>query len=115
MRFRQGLLAALIFASTNTASPAEQRTVMGSGNLSCGAWTQERRARSPRSQGMEAWVTGYATGQNWATTSQSDFLIKPDAAGMFGWIDNYCRSNPLQTIRAASEALISTLRRDTSQ
>ena len=55
---------------------------------------------------MATWVLGYATGDNWSSYEQLDFLIGVDGHGMLGWIDNYCRDNPLSSINLASEQLV---------
>jgi hypothetical protein len=58
---------------------------------------------------MGAWVMGYLTGVNTASTHRGDpdFLLRTniDGPAAWAWIDNYCRANPLDNLFNASQAL----------
>ena len=106
MNVRVLLIAVAFLASTVSGFAAEQRKVIGEGLRSCGAWTKERQAESPQSALFATWVLGYVTGMNWVDYSEPDFLMKTDAFGILAWVDNYCRTHPVDTInRAASEVV----------
>ena len=83
---------------------------IGEGNSSCGAWTLERQQNSVRSTLYATWVLGFVSGQN-ADDSLPDFLKGVDAGAILGWIDNYCRSNPLEKVVGAADSLVVELLR----
>ena len=52
---------------------------------SCGAWTQSRQSKAPRSAWLETWVLGYLSGMNKIggdLNAGSDFLRGTDAAAL---------------------------------
>jgi hypothetical protein len=55
------------------------------------------------------WIVGYMSGAN-TDPSYPDVLLGKDLAGLIGWIDNYCRANPLKNIASAASSLIIELR-----
>jgi len=90
-----------------TASAAEY-TSLGHGNASCGRWQEERRKPNPQYRFLlQAWVLGYITRANYEVGG--DLTAGTDELGVFAWIDNYCRANPLKNVAAAAEALVDTL------
>jgi hypothetical protein len=57
-------------------------------------------------------VLGYVTAINAQVTtgpSPHDVTRGTDAEGLFAWIDNYCRTNPLDTLSRATGSLIDAL------
>ena len=105
-----GKAVALLFV-LGTVSPASARTIMGEGVASCGAWTEtarERREKPFKRTLHETWLLGYLSGVN-AAFVETDFLTKADAPAITAWIDNYCQTNPLETIQRASNELIRAL------
>jgi len=62
---------------------------------------------------MLTWVGGFLTGSNDSMfiLSKKDFLAdsRIDGDAAFGWIDNYCRSQPLNSLYDASAALVTEL------
>src|SRR4051812_10777106 len=99
------LLTAIVIATLVvppvSAEEKKLRKYIGEGMNSCGAWTFERQQNSVKSAFYATWVLGYVSGQN-ADESTSEFLEGVDAGAIFGWIDNYCRSNPLMKIITAA-------------
>jgi hypothetical protein len=85
------------------------KKMIGEGWESCGKWTKERSLRTERSIIMATWVLGYVSGQNQAVDELPDFLLQTDAEGMLAWIDNFCRSNPLEIVGTAVDKLVLTL------
>jgi len=75
-------------------------THIGFANTSCGSWTQARA--NHRSTHMEFWVIGFMSGVNYARSDEGfDMLKGKDAEALWSWIDNYCRSQPLEILPIA--------------
>ena len=75
--------------------------IMGMVDTSCGSWTQARAIH--QSQLMELWVIGFMSGVNYARSDErSDMLKGTDVEALWSWIDNYCRSHPLETLPTAA-------------
>jgi hypothetical protein len=104
---RKFMLAAIV-ALTFAAPQARAFTQFGQGNQSCGWWTEKRNTK--QDLGPMSWVTGYLSGvATMVATDTFDMLEGNDAQGLWGWIDNYCRTNPLDKLSAAVDALVATL------
>lgn len=92
-------------------------TVVGYGNKSCGAWTEARRANNANADIFQSWVAGFLSGANSIINSNPalgiDTLKEPsgqgDARGLWAWIDNYCQTNPPNSVATAADALGSEL------
>ena len=102
LRFTVLLLAAAI-----STAQAQERMVFGPTGFSCGKWTNAREQTSERAQ-LRPWILGYISGLN--MESSTDFLRGRDIDGLIGWIDNYCRRNPLHTMVRAVHELRDELR-----
>jgi hypothetical protein len=98
-----------------TGASAQQYMVLGEGRAtSCGTWQQERRTRSIALLGSQAWVLGYVTRANYdgaSTGANANLTAGTDYEGLYAWIDNYCRANPLKNIANAAENLVATLQK----
>jgi hypothetical protein len=55
------------------------------------------------------WVYGFLSAFNYYGTSEGDIANGIDSNGLFAWIENYCAAHPLDTIAAATIALITDL------
>lgn len=84
---------------------------MGAGTLSCGEWLRLRAfvgqeghpAELATAYQLHAWVDGFISGAN---IGQPDLLAsRPSSVAVYAWIDNYCRSNPLDNVAAAATIL----------
>jgi hypothetical protein len=54
---------------------------------------------------------GYITAYNrYALAIDGDVAAGSDARGIFGWLDRYCASNPLDDVSGAASLLIRELR-----
>ena len=115
---RIALLGLAIFIGGTSGISAQQRTTMGAGTLSCGQWLQNRSlAEHPGNSQelvatyqMDAWLDGYLSGTNVNVPNWPDiFTSRPSSIAMYAWVDNYCRSNPLDRISAAANALLAEL------
>ena len=61
------------------------------------------------------WVLGFVSGSN-IYAEHPELLPAPiDARAIYAWIDNYCRSNPLDNLYDASFALVKDLLRRAEQ
>jgi hypothetical protein len=110
--------AVMMIGTLATVSPVSGQTIMGAGMISCGEWL---RLRSFVSRGQnfkelasayqaQAWVDGFISGFNYRDHIGPDLLAsRPDGAAMYAWIDNYCRSKPLDFVASAVVGLVKEL------
>jgi len=80
--------------------------VIGSGNVSCGKWLEERENRTLRAQRMQ-WLLGWVSAYNWSNVSRQVQL--QDGQSALAFVDRYCTNNPLQPVLGGAEALIEEL------
>jgi hypothetical protein len=102
-------LAIIIFLIACSVLPAaaQSRSTSVEGKQWCGTWLRERHAtRSERLQKYEIWVVRFIVGHDWADAPRPAFFSKVDAAGMLGWVDNYCRAYPRNNVQRAAERLV---------
>jgi hypothetical protein len=90
----------------SSASAQEKRTLLGEGNASCGEWTRERQKTGLGSE-LRAWVRGYVTAAN--AYADTQFLTQTSIDPINSWIDDYCRSKPLEKLAQAVDALVVVL------
>lgn len=79
------------------------------GNDSCANWTENRGDRGHRTQALEGWVLGYLTAYNAYADETGSVETSVNATAVLGWVDNYCRANPLDTLMTATLKLIREL------
>ncbi len=103
-------IVTLLLAAYLSDAQAQPRYVIEpkSNGLSCSTWTNTSK-QSYESQAYSKWVFGFISGINLENPS-GDFLQGRDADGLIAWIDNYCRSNPLNRITQAVVELVTVLR-----
>lgn len=102
-------LVLILFAFTLAADRAEAGyNKLGAGTASCGIWTAFRREGSTSAQALSAeqWVLGFIDGIAGASGGSLDPLNGVNAEGVWDWIDNYCRTNPLKSVSDAGLAFI---------
>ena len=99
---RMCLLTLIILGMSGPLAQSSTVRTIGVGNSSCGAWTESRRSRA--SYLREQWVLGYLSGIAVVNQDGDDPLRGMDADGVWGWIDNYCRANPIRRITDAANA-----------
>jgi hypothetical protein len=57
--------------------------------------------------GESQWVLGFLSGVGYMRRKEGfDPLNGLDARAVDGWLDNYCRANPLKTLAAAAAAFV---------
>ena len=97
------LLLGLITTLLSSTTQAEDYKSYGLHSVSCGSWTQERKEKI--NTPSEAWILGFISGAGWAGRN----MAYTDIDAVFGWIDHYCKENPLDNLIDAAEGIIATL------
>lgn len=101
-----------------TVHHSDAQIIMGAGTISCGEWLQFRSAQTNNGNVQqvgaalqaEAWIDGFLSGFNTGKPPGSDLLqSQPNGFALNAWIDNYCRSKPLDAIASAAIALVKDL------
>ena len=107
--FMVALLIAVFLISGGTAWAVGFGAVgFGSGNISCGQWTESKEADGSLHKTREQWVLGYLSAYSrWV--DRSDVVKTNDGYGATVWIDNFCRDNPFKYMNEAAEQLIYAL------
>lgn len=108
-------VALIVCAFTWMPSPSlvagSHAMVVGEGGVSCGAWTEERQGKTFLADVLSAWVRGFVSAINLEGSSSSGHITEGiDNSAVEAWIDNYCTSNPLDTLALATVALTLELR-----
>jgi hypothetical protein len=121
-----GALAMLMLS----AMPAHSGYVLDLGANSCGKWTEARLVHgTPAEETHTSWVYGYLNaaaallegearsavffGTNDKTLIEKANILSPryiDANAINAWMDNYCRTHPLETIADALRVLLAGLK-----
>ncbi len=102
------VLSALCWGDHANASDIKgSYMIYGSGTASCGTWIESRKMIS-NGVGPQ-WLAGFLTAFNLYGYWEEDIGKGIDINGLAGWIDNYCKNNPLDNLARASEALITEL------
>ena len=78
---------------------------------SCATWTLERAKPDFHNQEYEGWILGFITGLNAFGPNNGNIAPGTNAAGLIGWVDNYCRANPLDAVTTAGFKLADELQR----
>jgi hypothetical protein len=100
-------LVALFFltvCAVRPAAAADDVQLLGAGaNATCGKWLADRE--SGFAFPLTNWALGYLSG---AAMFSEDLnpLEGLDSDGVLYWIDNYCRSHPLNKITATLRAFV---------
>jgi hypothetical protein len=100
MEFRRTALAAASLLWALTAQTAAQdRAVLGQGNISCGSWLENRRGDDAQVFARTAWILGYITAFNqYGSKPQGDVSGGKDTEEMAAWIDDYCGHHPADNL-----------------
>lgn len=101
------LLAAGTIALTSAAT-AQRALILGPGNASCGRWVASTRDQSDRNF-LGSWLGGFISGANALGTRSGLAGEQNDFRDLQLWMDNYCRTHPLEKISEAATALVSSL------
>ena len=105
------IVATLAFGVSTTAQAAEGSTSIG--RPDCG-----RYILSPSSE-HKAWVLGFLSGANLMLEGKTPSGKPSNPLGqlksaeqVYLWMDNYCKSNPLENVTAGALALLIELRKE---
>lgn len=119
MKFVGSLFAAVALAAITSRLPAATAQtlniwVYSNGTDSCGEWTANR-TRSPDGAMAHielSWVLGWLTGTDAEIEGfrRNEHFRHVDSDAVAGWLDNYCRSHPLEPLVQAASALNAKLR-----
>lgn len=101
------VIAVALVASANRAR-AEQTAIYGF-PASCGTWTKERMAKSLAATELRDWVLGYLSGFASSGVYPVDTLTASDPEGALAWVDDYCRSHPLERLVDAARAAMAAI------
>jgi hypothetical protein len=109
------LLMAGAMTSASAQAGTEQINVIGFYNTSCGTWTQARA--NQQSPYMEYWAIGFVSGAHFMRHIEgaTGILDGGDAQAIYIWIDNYCRSKPLDAFPQALFVLVTELKKRAHQ
>jgi hypothetical protein len=69
----------------------------------CGSWLLAREKQDSFARGYQLWVTGFLSGAAFIKNGRN--LEGLDTEGLYLWLDNYCRSNPVKPLREAAISL----------
>jgi hypothetical protein len=78
---------------------------------SCATWTTNRAGGGYHPQEFTGWILGFVSGFNAFGPGNGDIAPSVRAHGLLGWIDNYCKDNPLDPVTTAGFKLVAELKR----
>ena len=101
-------LLAIIFTPgiATGADKSGRYNIMGQGTVSCGTVVSEFDIDDSGKLAQIAWIQGYLSAINQEVYPGKDVAANTDAESRQLWIYNYCKTNPLDTLHAATRALI---------
>ena len=107
---RRLLLALALAGVFLPASAEQQKTYAVYMAIPCEAYIEERwDPEGVRYKQIQAWISGYVTSYNGWQPDTHDILGKASVANVEAWVENYCRSNPLNNLSNAMAELVSGL------
>lgn len=112
MKSFYGILSAVFVLAAADQSAAQERAVLGQGNVSCQSWSAGRKIDKGESDARVAWILGYITAFNqYGSKPQGDASEGRSTEQITTAIDDYCIQHPTDNVHRASTALIEELRR----
>ncbi|WP_152428499.1 hypothetical protein [Methyloferula stellata] len=84
----------------------EAFTVYGLGMVSCGQYISDRTHKPFAEEGYSDWLAGYLSAFNRFNIGANTLTKDLDMAGALGWITNYCRDHPTETLQSATTDLL---------
>jgi hypothetical protein len=94
----KSILAALaaVVLLTGSLAAAREYQFRDAEGISCETWTANRATGNSDSIQDMLWILGFLSGSG---------AMEVDTGAVGGWLDTYCRANPLKTLREAATAL----------
>lgn len=106
------LVALALSLPVSTAIAADDQPVLGHGNVTCRAWSDERQNPSSSGEPRTAWVLGFITAYSqYGGTSATDVSRGKSTEEIVAAIDRHCGDRPRDTLHKASSMLVETLSR----
>lgn len=102
------VLSLALLLSGIVAANAQETTIIGSGQRSCGAWAQSEK-NSVDYVEQEEWLWGYVSAYNSFVDARHNVSRGGDGYGMAVWMDNYCKNHPLEFVANAADQLIAEM------
>jgi hypothetical protein len=99
------LVAVVALATVLSGARAQEVSVWGTGQESCGKWLAQRTNNVNRTI-LHNWILGFISGSNWYSRSQAR---PPDSDAVATFVDQYCQNNPLHLMALAAAALVGEL------
>lgn len=69
----------------------------------CGSWLLAREKKDSFARGYQLWIIGFLSGAAFIKDGRN--LEGLDTEGLYLWLDNYCRSNPVKPLHEAAISL----------
>lgn len=110
-KYRVFAATALLLLSVQAI--AQQRAVLGQGNISCRSWLEGRQTDSPSAASRTGWVLGFmsAFNQYGLKSQEGDVSEGKSTEDLTAWIDNYCRQHQDEDLHTASAAFVDDFQR----
>lgn len=105
----QLVLVALVLTISSARSQERNVALIGSGHLSCGAWTSRQNDRVTRGE-QEEWLWGFVSAYNWFVAGDGNVANGADGYGMAAWMNTYCQAHPMKFVVDGADALIAELK-----
>lgn len=98
MKVAKGVIAAflMLFMTVPSQAQSDGVQVRYLGEISCGTWPLSSDFNDIEKASTLNWILGFLAAKSFETGT--DLLADVDIPSISLWMDNYCRSNPLDTI-----------------
>ena len=114
-RYRLPFVAAIALWLLPLQVIAEQRPVLGQGNVSCRLWLEDRQTDSSSAASRTGWVLGFMSAFNQYGSQGGDVSEGKSTEELMSWIDNYCRKHQDDHLHIASQAFVDDFRQRARQ
>jgi hypothetical protein len=101
----------VIACLASAPSLAEDGDIRGAGTASCGQWTAYRKPGDLLAAAFESWLMGYLSAFATFQEGGREILGGTDNMAFVGWVSNFCKAHPLDSINSAALALVTEMTR----
>ena len=98
------LLAFTLFTSVQAWSSDKDGYYVAHSPPPCGKYIEARQ--NGADLWAKWWITGYLTAYNERTPDTVDIAGDTDRTGIYLWLENWCKENPLKTVGNGMDALM---------